>query len=76
MCVGAGGIWTSQSWFVGKTSSLETFLVTFPREREKERGRRRQREREQERMEDRNPEREKQINYHNDRNKKGTDTQI
>jgi len=46
MCVGAGGIWTSQSWFVGKTSSLETFLVTFPREREKERGRRRQRERE------------------------------
>ena len=35
MCVGAGGIWTSQSWFVGKTSSLETFLVTFPRERER-----------------------------------------
>lgn len=49
MHVGPGGIRTSQSWFVGKTSSLENFLVTFLREREKERGRRRQRERERER---------------------------
>lgn len=45
-------------------------------EREGEREKETEREREQERMEDRNPEREKQINYHNDRNKKGTDTQI
>lgn len=74
MHVGPGGIRTSQSWFVGKTSSLENFVVTFLREREKERGRRRQRERERERaerMEDRNTEREKQINNPNDRKKKG-----
>lgn len=71
MHVGPGGIRTSQSWFVGKTSSLENFLVTFLREREKERERRRQRETERERMEDRNTEREKQINNPNDRNKKG-----
>ena len=35
MHVGPGGIRTSQSWFVGKTSSLENFLVTFLRERER-----------------------------------------
>lgn len=37
MYVAAGGIRTSQSWFVEKTSSLENFLVTFLREREEQR---------------------------------------
>lgn len=44
MYVGAGGIRTSQSWFVEKTSSLENFLVTFLREREEQRGIQRQTE--------------------------------
>lgn len=49
MHVGPGGIRTSQSWFVGKTSSLENFLVEKISEGEREGEREKETEREGER---------------------------